>query len=170
MTNLDNGEFNYTINSSLTTKLGQYDWVAFCCDGTDCAVGYGNFEITSTGNPTPDGMPMFQMGLIIVIFGIACFLLFLSSQMNEVALKIFFLIASLVFLMATMLTAYMVSTDGNVATAINTTTLGLITVLGTILFIVFAYILIRQTINALDMFKAKRGLVWDGGYNSKRAY
>ena len=100
MTNRNNGEFNYTINSSLLTELGEYDWVAFCCDGSECAVGYDSFEITRNGNPTPDGMPTFQMGIIIIIFGISCFLLYLSSQMNEVGFKIFFLITSLIFLLA----------------------------------------------------------------------
>ena len=120
---------------------------------------------------------MFQMGVIIIIFGVSCFFLYLSSAMGEPAFKIFFLVVSLVFLMATMITAYMVSMDGNVVAATNSTTLGLITVLGMILFIIFAYILIRQTINALDMFKIKRGLGWGdmgggnvGGYNTRRAY
>ena len=90
--------------------------------------------------------------------------------MGEVGFKIFFMAMSLVFLMATLLTAYMVSMDGNVVSATNSTTLGLIVVLGTILFVVFAYILIRQTVNALELFKQKRGLVWDGGYNTKNPY
>lgn len=134
------------------------------------------YDVTTTGNKTPAGMPTFQMGVVIIIFGIACFLLFLSTQMHEVAFKIFFLITSLVFIMATMLTAYMISADGNVAVATNTTTLGLVTVLGSILFIVFIWIIIRQTVNALELLKVKKGLGWDIGSgskiagNTKRAY
>jgi len=148
--------------------------------GSDKIFTY-TYDVTTTGNPTPEGMPMFQMGLIIVIFGIACFMLYLSSSMNEIAFKIFFLLTSLVFLMASMLTAWMVSMDGNVSIATNTTTLALVSVLGSILFIIFIYIMIRQTINALDMFKIRKGLgmtpgynVGDGssvaGYNTKKAY
>jgi len=144
--------------------------------GIDTVFTY-TYDVTTTGNPTPDGMPMFQMGVIIIIFGIACFLLYMSSQMGEVGFKIFFMFTSLVFLMATMLTAYMISADGNVAAATNATTLGLVTVLGMILFIIFIYIMIRQTINVLDMFRIKRGLAWDvgpgsavGGYNTKKAF
>jgi len=82
-----------------------------------------------------------------------------------------------------MITTYMISMDGNVAAATNSTTLALIVVLGIILFVIFVYILIRQTVNALDLLKINKGLVWDGGskwnvgggskvigYNSKRAY
>jgi len=144
--------------------------------GTDTVFTY-TYDVTPTGNPTPDGMPMFQMGVLIIIFGIACFLLYMSSQMNEVGFKIFFMITSLVFIMATMITAYMISADGNVAVATNATTLGLVYVLGMILFIIFIYIMIRQTINVLDMLKLKKGLAWDvgagssvGGYNTRKAY
>ena len=67
--------------------------------------------------------------------------------------------------MATVLTAYMVSADGNVATATNTTTLSLVYVLGAILFIIFIYIMIRQTVAVLDMFKINKGLKMTPGYN-----
>jgi len=169
---------SFTYNScNITSQLGIW-FVDGHGDigGTDTIFSY-TYDVTPTGNPTPEGMPMFQMGVIIIIFGVSCFFLYLSSAMGEPAFKIFFLVVSLVFLMATMITAYMVSMDGNVVAATNSTTLGLITVLGMILFIIFAYILIRQTINALDMFKIKRGLGWGdmgggnvGGYNTRRAY
>tara|TARA_Y100000310_G_C20673279_1_gene811457 strand:+ start:917 stop:1645 length:729 start_codon:yes stop_codon:yes gene_type:complete len=166
-------------NCSLTGQLGT--WII---DGHGDVAGRDTvftytYEVTNTGNPTPNGMPMFQMGVLIIIFGVACFLLYLSSQMNEVGFKIFFLLTSLVFLMATMITAYMVSMDGNVATTTNTTTLALVSVLGAVLFIIFIYILIRQTINALDLFKIKKGLKMEtnvglgskvAGYKTKRAY
>lgn len=144
--------------------------------GTDTVFSY-SYDVTTTGDPTPEGMPMFQMGILIIIFGIACFLLYLSTSMHEVGFKIFFLVVSLIFLMATLLTGYMISMDGNVATATNSTTLALIVVLGIIIFIIFIYILIRQTINTLDLFKIKRGLAWNvgsgkkvAGYNTNRAY
>lgn len=169
---------SFTYNScNLTDQLGT--WIIDGhgdVTGVDTVFTY-TYDVTTTGNPTPDGMPMFQMGVIIIIFGTSCFLLYLSSQMGEVAFKIFFLITSLVFLMATMVTAYMVSMDGNVAATTNATTLGLITVLGVILFIIFIYVLVRQTINALDLYNIKRGREWSvgagskvAGYNTKRAY
>jgi len=132
--------------------------------GTDTVFSY-TYEVTTTGNPTPEGMPMFQMGVLIIIFGISCFLLYLSFAMKEPFFKIFFMVISLVFLMATVLTAYMISADGNVAVATNTTTLSLVYVLGAILFIIFLYIMIRQTVTVLDMFKINKGLKMTPGYN-----
>ncbi len=171
---------SFTHNScNLTDQLGT--WIIDGhgdVEGTDKVFTY-TYEVTSTGNPTPEGMPTFQMGVIIIIFATSCFLLYLSSSMGEPAFKIFFLLVSLVFLMATMITAYMVSMDGNVVGATNSTTLALITVLGVILFIIFMYVMIRQTINALDMFKIKKGLKMEtnvgdgyrvGGYDTRRPY
>ena len=132
--------------------------------GRDTVFSY-TYDVTTTGNPTPEGMPMFQMGVLIIIFATSCFLLYLSNSMDEVGFKIFFLIISLVFLMATMISAYMISADGNVVAATNTTTLSLIYVLGAILFITFMYIMIRQTVIVLDMFKINKGLKMSPGYN-----
>lgn len=159
---------SFTYNDcNITNQLGQ--WLVDGhgdTDGSDTIFSY-YYDVTPTGNPTPEGMPMFQMGVIIIIFGVACFLLYLSSAMGEVGLKIFFLITSLIFLMATMLSAYMISADGNVVSATNTTTLSLVYVLGVILFIIFIYILIRQTVSALDLYRIKRGREWSVGAGSK---
>ena len=176
---VQNGPSFTYYNCSLTNQLGT--WIIDGhgdLEGVDTVFTY-TYDVTPTGNPTPEGMPMFQMGVIIIIFGISCFLLYLSSEMGEVGFKIFFMFTSLVFLMAAMLTAYMVSMDGNVVAATNATTLGLITVLGIVLFIIFIYIMIRQTVNVLDMFKIKKGLKMDynvgegnkvSGYDTRRAY
>lgn len=172
----DGTSFTY-YNCSLTDQLGTWIIDGHGDVGSKDTVFTYTYDVTPTGNPTPEGMPMFQMGVLIIIFGVACFLLYLSSQFNEVGFKIFFLLASLVFLASTMLSAYMISMDGNVAAATNQTTLSLFVVLGIILFIIFIYMLIRQTINALDLYKIKRGYTWNtgagqkvGGYNTKRAY
>ena len=169
---------SFTYNDcNITNQLGQ--WLIDGhgdTKGVDTVFSY-SYDVTTTGNPTPEGMPMFQMGVIIIIFGIACFLLYLSSAMEEVAFKIFFLIVSLVFLMATMLSAYIISADGNVVSATNTTTLSLVYVLGVILFIIFIWIRIRQTISALDLYRIKRGREWSvgaggkiGGTDPRKAY
>lgn len=168
----------FTYNDcNLTNQLGE--WIIDGhgnLDGVDTVFTY-KYEVTENGKPIPAGMPTFQMGVMIIIFAIGCFLLFLSGQFNEVAFKIFFLILSIIFLVATMLTAYMIASDGNVSSQINTTILSLVYVLGSILIILFIYFLIRLTVNALDLYNIKRGHAWEvpsgakvAGYNTKKAY
>ena len=169
-------DYNYTFCDTLL--LGEYSYTT-CGDkaGDIDACEDITFESTSTGKSTPTGVPTFLGILIIIIFGTSCFMMFLSGTMHEVAFKIFFLIIALVFLMATLITGYMVLGDSNVTSTIGTTTLSLIVVVGMILFIIFVWILIRQTINALDLYNIKHGKSWNvgngssvGGYNTKRAY
>lgn len=158
-------DFEYNISAGNFTKIGQYTALIYCSgDGIGGFFEY-SFDVTTTGNPTPEGMPMFQMGVLLIIFATACFLLYLSRIMEEQGFRIFFLLTSLVFLMAAMLSAYMISADGNVIAATNTTTLALVFVLGIILFIIFIYILIKQTVKALDMFRITKGLKMSPEYN-----
>jgi len=170
-------DFDLEVLGGNFSETGLYSFIVFCRNGAQGGFTQNPFRVTANGDYIPEGMPTFMGILVIIIFATACFMMFLSVTMNEVAFKIFFLITSLVFLMATLITGYMVLTDSNVATSIDTTTLGLVVVVGMILFIMFVWILIRQTINALDLYNIKRGKSWNvgngssvGGYNTKRAY
>ena len=157
---------NYIYNFCNTNNTGGYSYTTCGDKATVLTCEDMTFESTSTGNETPTGVPTFLGILIIIIFGTACFMMFLSGTMNEVAFKIFFLIVALIFLMATLITGYMVLTDSNVTAAISTTTLSLVVVMGMILFIIFVWILIRQTINALDLYNIKHGKNWNVGQGS----
>jgi len=133
--------------------------------------------ITEDGKEASEYVDIFMMILVILIFGTACLFLYLSETMGEVAFKIFFLLLAAIFLMAAFITTYMILTNASIPSSISSTTLSLVYVLGAILIILFIYFLIRQTINALDLFRIKRGHEWSvgagskvGGYNTKRAY
>ena len=71
MTNRNNGDFNITLSATETVPLGDYEWRAFCCDGTNCAVGYGSFKITYTGKELDSGKSILYVGflsLLVLIF------------------------------------------------------------------------------------------------------
>lgn len=152
--------YDYTLNETI---FGDYIVNGKCdVDGIDTVWAY-NFEATSTGKPTPDGIPSFYGVLIVVIFGVSVFFLFLSMRLNEVGPKIFFMVISFIFLLATMMTAYQLSAEFNLSSTLNSTTGGLVFALAMILLVIFFYILIRQTVVVLDMYKVKKGLAWPGG-------
>lgn len=75
MTNRDNGDFNITLIPSELSELGVYEWRAFCCDGTKCAGGYGDFEITTTGKTKVSVLNnqilliLILLGVVLIIFG-----------------------------------------------------------------------------------------------------
>jgi len=72
-TNLGNGEFNITLTSDEISDLGIYSWVAFCCDGTSCAGGYGSFEVTQTGSVLSTAQGIIYIVFLIVILVIFTF-------------------------------------------------------------------------------------------------
>lgn len=71
MTNRNNGDFNITLNATETVLIGEYEWRAFCCDGTKCAAGYGIFEITPSGTELSTAQ-----GIIYIIFLLIAFFIF----------------------------------------------------------------------------------------------
>lgn len=79
-TNLGNGEFNYTLNSTKTGEWGTYEWTAFCCDLGNCAAGYGEFEVTTTGNELSIGESIIYIIILVVL--IFAFLLFLTGSIK----------------------------------------------------------------------------------------
>lgn len=158
--------YNYTTPNDTT---GTYLVNTDCdVDGASTPVTY-DLIVTTNGKEIPTGMPTFQGVILLVVFGIAWFMLLLSLKVNEAGPKIFFMVLSLIFIMASVMTAYQVSVDYNVASSLNTTLGGIIFVVGAIILVIFFYILIRQTIVILDYFKVKRGLKW-GGPASVRGY
>lgn len=158
--------YDYTTNESIT---GIYIVNTECdVDSISTPVSY-DLIITANGKDIPTGMPTFQGIILLVVFGTAWFMLFLSIRVNEAGPKIFFMILSFIFVMATMMTAYQVSIDYNVTSSLNTTLGGIVFVVGMIILVIFFYILIRQTIVILDYFKVKRGLKW-GGAPAMRGY
>ena len=78
-TNLGTGIFNITLNYNETSILGEYNWIAFCCDGDECATGYDDYEITPSGFGainSGEGMniaiSIFSILFIGIIFFVSC--------------------------------------------------------------------------------------------------
>ena len=78
MTNKNNGLFNYTLDSSSTSSLGNYNWDMFCCDSNDCGEAHGSYQITKTGDVlTLDKAIIYlgMMSLLVFLFVITLFVI-----------------------------------------------------------------------------------------------
>ena len=92
MTNENNGYFNYSLNTNQTNTLGTHNWVAFCCDGTDCAMGYGDFEVTPSGFGElgfSGGFGLASGILATLVIGVVFFIA--SLKANNIAFRLMFL-------------------------------------------------------------------------------
>ena len=94
MTNRNNGDFNITLLIGETNNLGLHEWRVFCCDGARCAVGYGDFEVTTTGKPP---ISILQNQILIIFMFLAIILLVLGFYLNFAS---FGFIGSLMFLLS----------------------------------------------------------------------
>jgi len=149
--------FYYVLDGGNTTAVGTYKYCYNCGNTAESATGCINFDVTLSGNASPEGQSYILAGIFVIIFGIACVFLYLAERMNESGPKIFFLLASFIFLVGSMATASVVAFNSNLAEGVNNTITIMMYALGLILFIVFAYIMIRQIIEALNMLQVKKG-------------
>lgn len=82
MTNGGAGEFNITLSTDETSSLGEYEWVAFCCQLSNCAAGYGSFEVTPSGTVPTTAQGIVYLLSLLVVGG-----LFLLSLYGAITLK-----------------------------------------------------------------------------------
>jgi len=166
--NVDGNEFTYDFNK--TDALGEYIVNGESdVDGIATSWAY-TFKVTPTGEDVGD-IGSYLGILVLIMFAISCFFLFLTTRTDQEAFKIFFLVISFIFLMGTMGVAIVITLNSGLPDAIGGTLTTILYVLGTILFIVFMFIMIRQTVAVLDMFRMKKGylpnqtMYVNSGYN-----
>jgi len=153
----DGTYYNYLLDGDNLTTVGTYTYYYDCGNGVESVTGGIDFEVTITGDETPEGVSYILAGIFVIVFGIGWFFLFLSIQMQEPGPKIFFLLASFVFLLGSLLLALVVAFDSNLTEGVNTTLRVLMYAFSLIFFVVFSYVMIKQTVVALDLMREKKG-------------
>jgi len=153
----DGTYFNYLLDGGNITTVGTYTYYYDCGNAIESRTGGIDFEVTITGDETPEGSSYILGAIFLIVFGIGWFFLFLSVQMDEPGPKIFFLLSSFVFLLGSLAFALVVGFDSNFTESINTTIRVLMFAFGLIFFTVFAYIMIKQTVCVLDLMRERKG-------------
>jgi len=153
----DDTYYNYLLDGGNLTVIGTYTYYYDCGNLVEKATGGIDFEVTITGDETPEGISFILAGIFIIVFGIGWFFLFLSLQMQEPGPKIFFLLASFIFLLGSLLMAMVIGFDSNLTSGINTTIKIMMYAFSLIFFVVFAYIMIKQIVVAMDLLRERKG-------------
>jgi len=154
--------FNYTLNTSQTDAVGTYKYCYECGNDAESATGCIDFDVTLSGTKSPEGQSFLLSTIILITFGVACLFLFLSGKMQESGPKIFFLLASFVFIVGTVIIASVVAFDSNLTSGVNNSVSVLVRAIGIIVIVIFAYIMIKQIKEALDMMGTNKG--YEMGY------
>lgn len=153
----DETYYNFTLNSSYTKDIGTYKYYYNCGNEIEKATGGIIFEVTLSGDETPEGISYILAVVIIIIFGIACVFLYLSNLMQEPGPKIFFMLAAFVFMIGSLILASVIAWDSNLTQGINTSLSVILFAFGFITIVMFAYIMIKQIIAAVDLMRINKG-------------
>lgn len=150
-------EYNYTLNSSHTENLGTYIYCYQCGNDFDTASDCIEFDVTLSGNETPESVSYIYLGIIFLFFGTCGIFLYLTYKIEYIGFKIFFLLMSFVFLIGSIATASIVATDSNLTEGVNTSITVMLFSVGLIFFVLFAYVMIEQTRTILDLMRERKG-------------
>ena len=151
------GLFCYDINSSFLNMTGNYPTTMRCNSTIDNS--FSNFitEITPTGKVTSDGIPFISMGLFLLVFGVSGFFLILFIKINSPPIKLFFLLASFVFLIGSLVLAMVIGFSSGLPAEITSSITYIMYAVGIIFTVIFAFVLINQIISSMDMLRQRKG-------------
>lgn len=156
MTNRNNGEFNITLSAVEINQLGFYEWRAFCCDGVNCAAGFDEFEVTTTG----EKVSLSNIIIVIVFLVMAIFFLYLGSIFEKdkwMVKTAFYLFAILMGVLAVNSGRIIASESAGLTTM---ATSGFVLVIAVLSFM-FLYIFINALVQVFKQLKHKKEIRWN---------
>jgi len=146
----------YTFNFCNATVNGNYIVNGRGNPDGSTAIWAYSFEVTPTGKDVEE-VGSFLGILVLIIFSIACFFLFLTTRVEQPGFKIFFLLISFLFLMGSIAVSIVITSNSGLPESIGDTLGTILYVLGIILIILFFFVMIRQTVAALELFRSRKG-------------
>jgi len=85
MTNMNNGDFKYSLNINDTALSGDYNGKVYCIDGSYNGTGFFTYSITTNGNekPTAGVIVLFTVIFLIIIGGLISLLMYTVFHMIQ---------------------------------------------------------------------------------------
>jgi len=153
----DGQTFYQNVTQGNFTKVGATCMGISCTDGTNNEVGNKCLDVTLSGIDPDSSDHTISLAFLFIIFGIAAVFLFLAFKVESPGVKIFFILASFVFLIGSLIMSYVVAFDSNMTMRINNTIVAMIWAFGFIFFTVLAYIMINQIKTAVSSIRENKG-------------
>jgi len=84
-TNMNNGDFKYSLDENDTSVLGDYNGKVYCIDGSYNGTGFFTYSITTNGNekPTAGVIVLFTIIFLIIIIGLISLLMYTIFHMIQ---------------------------------------------------------------------------------------
>lgn len=148
---------NYTLNRTQTTESGEYTTSVICNDNGVLGYSTYNFIITPTGKSLSTSSAIVQGLILIVMFAVTIFFLIFSYTTDSPGIKLFFNMLSYITLFLTVGTGYIILQSSEVQGNLSFTVEALLFILGIVLVFIMFYIMIVQTIRAIQLMRIKKG-------------
>ena len=148
---------NYTLNTTQTTNSGEYTTTVVCSDNGDFGNFVYTFIITPTGKASSTSSSITQGLILLVMFGVTIFFLIFASLTEAPGVKLFFNMVSYLSMFLTVATGYILLQNSEVQSNISLTIEIMLYTVGIVLVIIMFYIMINQTLQALQLMKIKKG-------------
>lgn len=149
--------FYNNINNSFFQNVGRHRIDILCEGGQIDGFISGQFDVTQSGFPWQNINQNINIGAIALIFGVAVLLLMISYQIQTPAPKIFFLLLSFVFVMGSLAGSYIVVFNSSITTGLSSTMNIMMYAFGLVFFTTFAYVMIRQIQESLNLYRQNKG-------------
>jgi len=155
--NQDGRTFYINVTSGNFTNQGVTCLGISCTDGSTNKQGSKCLDITLSGLNPNSTNHIVSLSILFLIFGIAGVFLFLAFKVDSPGIKLFFVIASFVFLIGSLIIGYVVAFESNLTESINSTIITMIYAFGFIFFVVIAYIMLNQIKEAVSSIQSNKG-------------
>lgn len=150
-------EWKADIKGDNFSHIGEYNFIVQC--NTSYAGGFSEvtFRVSNSGRGLNISDSIIQLGFMFLLFGISASFLFLTLYIQEPAPKIFFLFTAFIFIIGSMIIAFIIGDEANIYDSVGSSMVNMIYAFGLIFFVVFAYIMIKITKASVDSFQANKG-------------
>jgi len=149
--------FYNDVNNSYFSSVGRYRYDILCEDREIDGFVSGQYDVTQSGYPYENINQNIDIGMIIMFFGVAVILLIIAYQIQNPAPKIFFILTSFVFIMGCLAGGYIVVFNSSLTTGLSSTVNIMMYAFGLVFFTTFAYVMIRQIQESLNLYRQNKG-------------
>jgi len=114
-------------------------------------------KVNPSGKILTEGQAIFGGFFLFILLAIGWIFLYMAFNLKESSVRIFFTLASFVFLMGTLIIAFVISYNAGLTSQINSSITSMAYAFGLVFFVLFAYILIKQIQEAIHSFNERKG-------------
>lgn len=153
----DGANYITTVNGGNFSSTGEYGYGFYCNNSERGGFVSIPLTVTPSGNLFTSGQAITSIAILLLMFGVGGFCLYLSSHFDQSGVKIFFMLSAFVFITGTLAVGHIASYDAGLTAGMNNSVTYILYAFGLIFFVAFAYVLINQIIEAMNLYQRGKG-------------